>query len=58
MSVGEAAHHGDLWLRQLHPGGHAGGVLDENLKRVPVVEKIDVKRYAQLLMEYDRAVSY
>jgi hypothetical protein len=32
--------------------------LDEDLKRVPIVEKIDVKRYAQLLMEYDRAVSY
>jgi hypothetical protein len=32
--------------------------LDEDLKRVPIVEKIDVKRYAQLLVEYDRAVSY
>jgi len=32
--------------------------LDEDLKRVPVAQKIDVKRYAQLLMEYDRAVSY
>ena len=32
--------------------------MDEDLKRVPIVEKIDVKRYAQLLMEYDRAVSY
>jgi len=32
--------------------------LDEDLKRVPIVEKIDVKRYAQLLLEYDRAVSY
>jgi len=32
--------------------------LDEDLKRVPIVEKIDVKRYAQLLVEYDRSVSY
>lgn len=32
--------------------------LDEDLKRVPMVEKIDVKRYAGLLMEYDRSVSY
>ena len=24
----------------------------------PVVEKIDVKRYAQLLVEYERSVSY
>jgi hypothetical protein len=32
--------------------------LDEDLKRIPIVEKIDVKRYAQLLVEYDRAVSY
>jgi hypothetical protein len=32
--------------------------LDEDLKRVPVVQKIDVKRYAQLLMEYDRSVSF
>jgi len=32
--------------------------LDEDLKRIPVVEKIDVKRYAQLLVEYERSVSY
>jgi len=32
--------------------------LDEDLKRVSVVEKIDIKRYAQLLMEYDRSVTY
>jgi hypothetical protein len=32
--------------------------LDEDLKRVPNVEKIDVKRYAQLLVEYERSVSY
>jgi hypothetical protein len=32
--------------------------LDEDLERVPVVQKIDVKRYAQLLMEYDRSVSF
>jgi hypothetical protein len=32
--------------------------LDEDLKRVPVAEKIDIKRYAQLLVEYDRSVSY
>jgi hypothetical protein len=32
--------------------------LDEDLKRVSVVEKIDVKRYAQLLVEYERSVSY
>jgi len=32
--------------------------LDEDLKRVSVVEKIDVKRYAQLLMEYERSISY
>jgi hypothetical protein len=32
--------------------------LDEDLKRMPVVEKIDVKRYAQLLVEYERSVSY
>jgi len=32
--------------------------LDEDLKRVPVGEKIDIKRYAQLLVEYDRAVTY
>jgi hypothetical protein len=34
------------------------GVLDEDLERIPTVEKIDVKRYPQLLVEYDRAVSY
>jgi hypothetical protein len=32
--------------------------LDEDLKRVSVVEKIDVKRYAQLLVEYERSISY
>jgi hypothetical protein len=32
--------------------------LDEDLKRVPMAEKIDVKRYALLLMEYDRSVSF
>jgi hypothetical protein len=32
--------------------------LDEDLKLVPVIEKIDVKRYAQLLMEYDRSASF
>jgi hypothetical protein len=32
--------------------------LDEALKSVSVVEKIDVKRYAQLLVEYERSVSY
>jgi len=32
--------------------------LDEDLKRVPVAQKIDVKRYAQLIMEYDRTVVY
>jgi hypothetical protein len=32
--------------------------LDEDLERVPVVKKIDVKRYAQLLVEYDRSVSF
>jgi hypothetical protein len=32
--------------------------LDEDLKRVPTVEKIDVKRYAELVMAYDRSVSY
>jgi len=32
--------------------------LDEDLERAPGVTKIDVKRYAQLLMEYDRSVSY
>jgi len=32
--------------------------LDEDLERVSVVEKIDVKRYAQLLVEYERSVSY
>jgi len=32
--------------------------LDEDLKRVSVVERIDIKRYAQLLMEYDRSVTY
>jgi len=32
--------------------------LDEDLRRVSVVEKIDVKRYAQLLVEYERSVSY
>jgi len=32
--------------------------LDEDLKRVPIVEKIDVKRYAQLLVEYERSIAY
>jgi len=32
--------------------------LDEDLKRISVVEKIDVKRYAQLLVEYERSISY
>jgi hypothetical protein len=32
--------------------------LDKDLKRVPVAEKIDIKRYAQLLIEYDRSASY
>jgi len=32
--------------------------LDEDLARIPVVETIDVKRYARLLVEYDRSVSY
>jgi len=32
--------------------------LDEDLKRVPNVQKIDVKRYAELLMDYERSVSY
>jgi len=32
--------------------------LDEDLKRISVVERIDVKRYAQLLVEYERSVSY
>jgi hypothetical protein len=32
--------------------------LDGALKRYANVEKIDVKRYAQLLMEYERSVSY
>jgi hypothetical protein len=32
--------------------------LDEDLKRVSVVEKIDVKKYAQLLVEYERSISY
>jgi hypothetical protein len=32
--------------------------LDEDLERVPAVEPIDVKRYARLLVEYDRAVSF
>jgi len=32
--------------------------LDEDLRRISVVEKIDVKRYAQLLVEYERSVSY
>jgi hypothetical protein len=32
--------------------------LDEDLKRVPVVEKIDVKRYAGLLLEYDRSATF
>jgi len=32
--------------------------LDEDLKRVPGVEKIDIKRYAQLLVEYDRSATY
>jgi hypothetical protein len=31
--------------------------LDEDLKRISV-QVIDVKRYAQLMMEYDRVVSY
>jgi hypothetical protein len=32
--------------------------LEEDLERVPVVEKIDIKRYAELLVQYDRTVSY
>jgi hypothetical protein len=32
--------------------------LDGDLERVPAVEKIDVKRYAQLLIEYDRNASF
>jgi hypothetical protein len=32
--------------------------LDGDLERIPVVQKIDVKRYAQLLVEYERSVSY
>jgi len=32
--------------------------LDEDLRRISVVEKIDVKRYAQRLVEYERSVSY
>jgi len=32
--------------------------LDEDLKCISVVEKIDIKRYAQLLIEYDRSVTY
>jgi len=32
--------------------------LDGDLERIPVVQVIDVKRYAQLMMEYDRVVSY
>jgi hypothetical protein len=32
--------------------------LDEDLERVPTVEKIDVRRYAQLLVEYDRSVTF
>jgi hypothetical protein len=32
--------------------------LDEDLKRVPGAQKIDVKRYAQLIIEYDRTVVY
>jgi len=32
--------------------------LDEDLKRIPTVETIDVKRYAQLLVEYDRSESF
>jgi hypothetical protein len=32
--------------------------LDEDLKQTPNVETIDVKRYALLIMEYDRSVSF
>jgi hypothetical protein len=32
--------------------------LDEDLERIPVVQTIDVRRYAQLLVEYERSVSY
>jgi hypothetical protein len=32
--------------------------LDEDLERIPTVETIDIKRYAQLLMEYDRSVAF
>jgi hypothetical protein len=44
-----------LRLRCLSPDP---GVLDEDLKRVSRAQKIDVKRYAQLLVEYDRSVSF
>ena len=49
------------WLTAspISPRGEARpGVLDEDLKRVPNAQTIDVKRYAQLLIEYDRAVSF
>jgi hypothetical protein len=32
--------------------------LDGDLERYPNLEKIDVKRYALLLTEYERSVSY
>jgi len=32
--------------------------LDGDLKRYSNVEKIDVKRYAQLLVEYERSIAY
>lgn len=32
--------------------------MDEDLKRYPNVERIDVKRYAALLMEYERSATY
>lgn len=34
------------------------GVLDGDLERYANVEKIDVKRYAQVLTEYERSVMY
>jgi hypothetical protein len=33
------------------------GVSDEDLERVPCVEKIDVKWFVQLLGAYERAIS-
>jgi hypothetical protein len=32
--------------------------LDQDLERYANVQVIDVKRYAQLLVEYERSVSY